>query len=438
MAKELANQLAQKLSTPATCKAQCTEKCYLSQGESVTDCLYCVAETRLKELEKVANHFHSRIQLAKELGLFDLRTWFGDADLPLGRNYPKHRAIARLAADHRFHAIISLNWDCFLEAALIAVGLSENATNPDHPGRIKRFTIIVGDDQHHAPCSDTFRLIKPHGCVKNLQDQLMTQPHKEPVFKVTHADLSSIKSDVVDEIKLNWKGRPLIACGWSGSEDYLKNIASNVKPECCLINTEDRLTVIDVRWQEEHHNHLASCYATDKDHAFFDITNSDINNFWMSIYTKYAVQKMRGYATSREIIQQLDTFLASTSEKSEKAWDLAIQFCDSFLSSWCRLCWRLGAVKCFREDQTQIPSSHIPLVPLDWHVPFDTHVGTAPDQRPDLQAAGILLAELMKTRDTNPWRFDDFPGCLWHKDNEVLLFPSQLFFQIIILLTCQQ
>lgn len=426
-AKELAHRLAQKLTAPVTCKAESPDKCYLRGEDSAKECLYCVAEEKLKELEKVNNHLLARIQLAKELGLFDLRTWFGDADLPLGRNYPKHRAIARLAADERFSAIVCLNWDCFLEAALKAIGLSENETNPDRPGKIKRFAIIVGDDKQLASRKDMFRLFKPHGCVQDLQEQLVTQPHKEPIFKITHSDLSNIKSnsDVAQEIKLKWKGRPLIACGWSASEDYLKDIAKDVKSECCRIETGDRLTVIDKKWQGNH-DHIASCYNTDKDQAFFDITNSDTDFFWMSTYTRYAVQKMRNYA-SRDIIQQLDALLAGTPDKSDAAWNCAIQFCDNFLSSWNRLCWRLGAVKCFREDQTQIPSSHIPLVPLDWYVPFDTHVGAAPDQRPDLQAAGILLAELLKIKETNPWRFDDFPGCLWHKDNEVLLFPVPTF-----------
>jgi hypothetical protein len=432
--EELAETLAQKLTSPPACKAHAVGKVCPYEGKPTGNCLYCVAEARLSELEKNNGNCHPLFRLAEELGLFELQTWHGDADLLLGRNYAKHRAIARLAADGRFNTIVCLNWDCFLEAALDAVGLVRNRVNEDHPGKIGGFAVIVGDDQHPPACMGIFRLIKPHGCVINLYEQRANNQGKKPVLKITYDDLlstvSSVNHDVTQEILLGWKGRPLITSGWSGSEPYLKDIADHIKSDCADLDVKDKLSVIDLVWQGNH-DHLAMCYGTTKELSFFEVApagKANIDHLWMSVYTRYAIQKMRGY-TADEVKEQLDAFLSGSRETATEKWEVAMQFCDDFLPSWCRLCWRLGAVLCYRNDQTQIPPNRIPLVPRDWHVPFDTKVGTAPDQRPDLRAAGTLLMKLLELSD-NRWRLDIFPGGLWRKDDGLMLLPVPTFFPI--------
>ena len=106
----------------------------------------------------------SRLWLADELGMLDDRRWFGETGLSLSGNTPRHRAIARFAVEDRLKAIVSLNWDTLLEAALDSVGLAEGVT-PPRPWRVTARVSAI-DDIHmpHLGYANIFPVIKPHGC----------------------------------------------------------------------------------------------------------------------------------------------------------------------------------------------------------------------------------------------------------------------------------
>ena len=48
--------------------------------------------------------------------------WRGRTGIPLRGNTPRHRVVARLVREGRWHALWSLNWDCILESALESWG----------------------------------------------------------------------------------------------------------------------------------------------------------------------------------------------------------------------------------------------------------------------------------------------------------------------------
>src|SRR5262249_6833845 len=107
---------------------------------------YVLAELIIHQLGSEGRSLdESKLFLAEALGLFRDRSWFGETGVPLRGNTPRHRAIARFAVEKRLRAIVSLNWDALLEAALDTVGLSEKHLFP-RPWEISHYQIVVRDD----------------------------------------------------------------------------------------------------------------------------------------------------------------------------------------------------------------------------------------------------------------------------------------------------
>ena len=138
----------------------------------------------------------SRLSLAEALGLLDDQRWFGETGLPLSGNTPRHRVIARFVVEKRLRAIISLNWDTLLEAALDSVGLSDLSDGERHlrPWAITARTSIVDDTQMpRLSGAHIFPVIKPHGCVHNLEQarrQFRSTGITPPiVFKLKQSEL---------------------------------------------------------------------------------------------------------------------------------------------------------------------------------------------------------------------------------------------------------
>lgn len=213
------------------------DPCFKPTDKHPRQCLYCAAEAKLAELKQSPSiDEHLRFGLARWLTLFNDDRWLGRVELPLGRNYIRHRMIVRLAADQRLAGILCFNWDCFLEAAFEAIGISQNAPMGSQPGKITRYAVVVGHNtQGSANASDVFRIFKPHGCRRDLDRALETNPTKEPVFIATRSDIETenghVNSDVDNYIRSELKGRPLLVAGWRGSRAFA--LGCHSVPEIC-------------------------------------------------------------------------------------------------------------------------------------------------------------------------------------------------------------
>lgn len=386
---------------------------------------YALAEAILGKLTSDGKSYtESRLWLAEGLGMLDDRCWFGEIGLPLSGNTPRHRVLARFAVEKRLRAIISLNWDALLEAALESVGLVEGSS-PSRPWEITTYARVVDDT--HMPLlarAHVFPVVKPHGCVRELErarDQLRSGETVGPVtFKLTSTELAALTSGqghVVDTNVRNYISEcPLIGIGWRASEGYLRNaiveIANKVKrPE------PDAFTLIDICWNSNHSD-IAAAYQKSEVESFAQVSkdaepSSDCLLLWLQ--ARYALHCMIGMVSAAErtslsqILRQID---------QPDCTHPALRWADFWLPTWVRLCWRAGAMQGV-DPQTNrmIGPSEIPVTPRDAHIPLR---GMALERR-DLRAAATLLMSLGKSLDC--FRFDLFPGGLLDMKEHCLYLP---------------
>jgi len=396
--------------------------CFKPSGENPRRCLYCATEAKLAELERSpSSEEHALFSLARWLTLFNDDRWLGRVELPLGRNYIRHRMIVRLAADRRLAGIICFNWDCFLEAAFEAIGISTNAPTGRRPGKLTRYAVVVGHkSQGSANQSDVFRIFKPHGCRRDLDRSLETNPTDKPVFLVTRSDIESekdhVNSDVDNYIRSEIKGRPLLVAGWRGGEPYFCKSLEDIAGELDK-NSLDRLSVIDRDWQ---HNHFAELFGSSMGQSFLKVgSHRDTDRLFAWIYAHYALAQLRNIAANGRMPDQLPILNGIITEldvPNPSHDDTLLSFFDDFLPTWSRLCAIVGIT-----TFNGIAPHRIPLGPRDWHIPFETYGDADPFQnRPDLAAAARLLCSQAWTND---WRFRQFPGALWHPSARHLIIP---------------
>ncbi|OHC71014.1 MAG: hypothetical protein A3H93_18385 [Rhodocyclales bacterium RIFCSPLOWO2_02_FULL_63_24] len=329
--------------------------------------------------------------------------------------------IVRLAADQRLAGILCFNWDCFLEAAFEAIGISKNAPMGSRPGKIIRYAVVVGHNtQGSANTSDVFRIFKPHGCRRDLDLALKTSPTKEPVFIATRSDIESekdhVNSDVDNYIRSELKGRPLLVAGWRGSEPYFCRRLEAVVDDLDKSST-DRLSVIDRDWQ---HDHFAKFFASSEDESFMKVgSHRDTDRLFAWVYAHYALAQLREVAADGRMpdhLPILDAIITELSAPTRSHDDTVLSFFDDFLPTWSRLC-TIAGITTFKG----IAPHRIPLGPRDWHIPFETYGSADPViSRPDLATAIRLLCS--QAWD-NGWRFKQFPGALWHPSTYQLVVP---------------
>lgn len=363
----------------------------------------------------------SRLYLAEKLGLLDDRRWFGEIGLPLSGNTPRHRVIARFAIEERWKAIISLNWDTLLEAALESVGLSENGTNP-RPWKIKSRASIIDDT--HLPLlksAHVFPVIKPHGCVRNLakarQQFRATGQVPSITFKLTQPELDELplgQNRVDKKVETTLSECPLLALGWKASEGYLrKTILSTLKAS--PRTEDDAFSLVSRSWYETH-DEIASAYGKDKNQVFFKTQDAGVtlDRLFLWLQAQYAIGKlMHASNASRQTLQSL---LAELEDPRVNHYIL--NWVDGWLSTWNRLCWRAGLTKGTDPSSGQkVEPWEIPVVPRDVHVPL---CGLS-SERLELEAAALLLAKLSeRLADFN---YVKFPGGFWKAGSGTLYIP---------------
>lgn len=386
---------------------------------------YALAEALIEKLKTEGEtEDESRLWLAEKLGLLSDRRWFGEAGLPLSGNTPRHRAIARFAVENRLRAIVSLNWDTLLEASLDSVGLADSARSP-RPWEITAHCSVIDDT--HLPClgnEHVFPVIKPHGCVRNLEHarRQFCSTGATPVItlKVTKSELDNLpagQTHVDKKVEGYVTECPLIAVGWKATEGYLRNTVINTA-KTGNHTESDAFTLVSRSWYQNH-DKIVTAYNKTKQEAFAAVSNPGqrtLDCLFQWLQARYALRKLIAVATAplqqaalQQLFQQLDQPVHD---------HFILRWADGWLPTWVRLCWRAGAMQGFNpRTNKKIDPGDIPVIPRDVHVPL---AGMALKRR-ELQAAARLLAVL--GGDLSRFNFEKFPGGFWNNENRSLYIP---------------
>ena len=388
------------------------------------DYFYRLAEAVLGVLKDAGKKdSDSRVWFAEQLGILDSRRWFGEIGLPLSGNTPRHRALARFAVEKRLRAIVSLNWDTLLETALDSVGLADGPESLRPWDVTARATII---DDTHVPllaAGNVFPVIKPHGCVRNLEklrrEGQLTGVIPPVTFKFTQSELASLpegQTRVDKKVECYVSECPAIAIGWRATEDYLRNTI--VATATAVQRTEqDAFTLIDLCWHQ-HHSEIANAYRQQPDDAFARVNEGSwptTDNLLQWLQARYALTRLIAASTLPErapllkLLQELEQPIAGNP---------VVGWVDGWLHAWVRLCWRVGVMQGVDPHTGQkIEPYDIPAMPRDIHVPL----GGMSTVRLDLQVAARVLIAI--SNNPGPIDFLLFPGGMWDANSGCLYLP---------------
>jgi hypothetical protein len=406
------------------------------EAQGVDDYFYDLAEAVLNQLIKNGmSDCDSRLWLVEELGMLSDRRWFGEVGLPLSGNTPRHRVLARFAVEDRLRAIVSLNWDALLEAALDSVGLAEDSELPPRPWPITAHARVIKDN--HLPRlanANVFPVIKPHGCVRDLEQvQSISQstgctPHV--CFKLKKTELATLlngQTDVDKTVEIYLAQCPLIAVGWKAAEDYLRktviDTAQKAQHTVC-----DAFTLISRSWYpktgstQTYHDDIATAYGKNRSLAFVEVSNPGRpthDQVFLWLQALYAIKRLIAVSSDQQktillrMLQQLD---------EPNCRHPILDWVDMWLPSWVRLCWRIGVMSGTNpHNGRRIEPWEIPIIPRDVHIP----IGSMSLHRRDLQAAAKLLITLGDA--LRRFNYDLFPGGLWCAEERCLYLPLPLW-----------
>lgn len=386
---------------------------------------YDLAEAILKKLDgNGKTDAESRLWLAEKLGMLDDRQWFGEVGLPLSGNTPRHRVLARFAVEGCLRAIVSLNWDALMEAALDSVGLVEGGSLP-RPWKVTEYARVIDDT--HMPLlahQNVFPVIKPHGCVRELnriRNQLLKgESLGLVIFKLTTSEfkiLQPLQNTVVNNNVENYIAKcSLIGIGWKASEPYLRDTITNIAKK--VKRTElDSFTLIDCEWNTKH-TEIADAYGKSESESFAQVKveeNPTTDCLMQWLQARYALKKMIDMIPLNEqkfLMQLLKDIDQPVCEHPVLSW------ADCWLPTWVRLCWRAGAMQGVDPKTNKIIGPFdIPVTPFDAHIPL---TGMSIERR-DLHAAAKILDVLPKP--LSRFRFDLYPGGILDTNNHYLYLP---------------
>ncbi len=388
------------------------------------DDFYLLAENILNDLINGGkSDSESRLWLAGKLGMFDDRRWFGERGLPLSGNTPRHRVIARFAVENCLKAIISLNWDTLLEAALDSVGLANSTRSPRPWIKTSHACVVEGSHLPKLANQNVFPVIKPHGCVRELERarrQFQTTGIAPPIiFKLTVTELGNLPAEQQSIIDNSVKGYiaecPLIAIGWKAEECYLRDAIVETAEEV-LHPVQDAFTLIDLYW-DQNHTIISTAYKKNNNDSFAEVkanSSPTTDCLFQWLQAKYALNKLM--ASSPNMQQTLMQFLQLLGQPVNNHF--ISRWVDCWLPTWVRLCWRAGLMQGADPLTGQeIKSCDIPVIPRDIHIPL---AGMAVIRR-ELQAAAKLLTTL--GNDLSLFDFEKYPGGLWDAKTLKLYIP---------------
>jgi hypothetical protein len=373
-----------------------------------------------------------RLTLAKALGLLDDKRWSPEIELSLNRSAPRHRVIARFARGGRWSALWSLNWDCWLESGLRSVGLGNADGSDSLPWPTSYISCVTLQDVLPAASDKVVSLYKPHGCVSALTkaQEAMSEGDDQRAlalsdgFVVTSNDLGNIKPNpanparqvLYNKLRDQLIDCPLVVAGWRADErcliELFRHSVKPVKKRGGL--AQDELTVVDLNFQPGH-EHLAECYDLSEADCFVRVLEDGFNrdSLFLWVQALYALDHLYKHA-DESVKPRLKAILDNLMQPVPNHF--VLDWADSFLSTWVRLCWRSELVTCYLNGHP-VPSHAISMESRDEHIPWNVEHGP----RPDLAGAAALLSAIAEAG--NIWEFSTFPGALWRDDDCSLTVP---------------
>jgi len=311
-----------------------------------------------------------------------------------------------------------------MEAALDSVGLVEGDSHP-RPWKVTKYARVV--DDAHMPLlahQNVFPVIKPHGCVRELdrlRKQILKGESLGPViFKLTTTEfkiLQPAQNTVVNNIVEGYIAEcSLIGIGWKASEPYLRDAIINIAKKVKRAEL-DSFTLIDREWNSKH-TELADAYDRSESESFAQVKieeNPTTDCLMQWLQARYALKKMVDMVSLKEqkfLIQLLQDIDQPVCDHPVLSW------ADCWLPTWVRLCWRAGAMQGVDPKTNKIIGPFdIPVAPRDAHIPL---AGMSIERR-DLHAAAKVLDAL--PNPLSRFRFDLYPGGILDKSNHYLYIP---------------
>lgn len=348
--------------------------------------------------------------------------FYAKINIPLRGNTARHRVVARLAREGRLDVIWSLNWDVVLEAALNSVGLIYSKSKPTKE-RLpvnwpEWYTTWTQPDRPVPNNNKLLRVMKPHGCVRKLENGNDT-------FLITESELDSINGYVQTHHALltgDFNVKPLVAVGWRASERYIRNILKQcyMTKTLGLKNVEDNLSIIDIEKSRRSHDVVMGRYEVDDTEAMFLVNLGSecptTDDLFLWIQTRFGFNCLIVIHDKGGLIESgLSEMFALFSEPNCSHW--ANKWFDSFLPIWVLLCFKSEKVV-FRLAAQPIATNVIPTYRRDEHIPW---CDSSANDRDDLRSASLFLLAIYKSKKV--WDFEKFPGGLWDSVSKHLVIP---------------
>lgn len=369
---------------------------------------------------------YPKLKIAKALGLMDDDRWLGETGtkIPLSAHSARHRVAARFARDKVWQHFWTLNWDCFLEKALECVGFQYNddsTRTSDVPWSIHYLTFITVNDVRNT--GNEIVIYKPNGCVNALfkaENSIALGNNTEALsfierFLITQSELTQrdntlpANQTVWANLQTDLEWRLLLAIGWSMSEKYLKDIVKSARNE--KNKEEQKLTIVDVTFNNDGHTEVSNYYKLPKQNVFVDVSGQmNANQFFLWLQAKYVIHKFKALDVSG--VENLEPYTENPEQKNS-----FIEYSDSFLPAWTRLCSRSGLVE-WVHNGSPIAAEKINMEVADYYIPMSTNL-----LRPDLRGAANLILQIIQSNKGETWNFRKVPGCLWNEEKGNLVIP---------------
>lgn len=373
------------------------------------------------QLLSARGDFAPKLRLARALGITTDPHWTGSASVDFRESKPRHRVIARMAKEGRWTAIWSFNWDSHIENALEDVGLKRREPRFRSPWEKSAYvTHITNNDIAECALQDVVAVRKPHGCVHALIDaaslestnpilcQQIAERFMIASSELTNRPANTTDTHFFDQFNVDVAGHPTIVAAWAISEKTLRDalIASqNGMPT-------GRISVID-RAYGASHEEVCAAFGVEQVAAHFPVPEDGspptLDQYFLWIQSFYGLERIRECVPPhvRDVIdRKVDSMLKPVISS------FVVDFFDTFLPVWTRLCWTAGLINCHGFEPHEIdlerPYEHVP-----WHVRNVDRV--------DLKAAGSILAAIPDSG--GEWDINRFPGGFWDKVSLRLIIP---------------
>lgn len=371
-----------------------------------------------------------KLRIAEELGVLKDPRWLGEGidELRLSGNTPRHRVIARLAREERWHRLWTVNWDCLLEMGLESVGFIHRTdwqSKDKAPWKTKYNEYVVRDDLLHIGEPDCIHIIKPNGCARALRKakeeyskgNISEAKKYADRFLITQRELNAqnltdpSNNSIYLELASDIQSRPFLVIGWRIQEEYIQKQFESTRNGHPTNGHSEEFTVIDLQYQDTHEK-VASYYQLDGAVVFVPVrpgakADLDTNELFLLIQAFYALDCMK--QNHIQVSAELEAVLLDSSSNKN-----LILWADEFLPAWTRLCALTGLTKWLIGGSPVIPEV-IKMDLPDYHIPWK-EMGPA---REDMKSALRLIERIYQS--TSNWILG--AGYLWNPEEGHLVLP---------------